>query len=78
MLMLPMLNACATPATPAIADSACLVFKPIRYAIPPVQADGTRNMAVDPANAHDTVGTVKDVQDHNVRYAATCPRRSER
>ncbi len=66
------LIACKTLETPPIADSACLSFKRIGYAIPPVQADGTRNVADDPANVLDTTETVESLQEHNARYGALC------
>lgn len=61
-------------ATPPIADSACLGFKASRYAIPPLQPDGTRDMPADPGNRHDTAQTVRDVQEHNARFDAVCGR----
>lgn len=73
--MLPALSACKTPATPPIADSACVAFGRISYAIPPVQADGTRNLSDDAYNRYDTLATVKEVAEHNVRFAAVCPGR---
>ncbi|GAD50905.1 hypothetical protein NT2_12_01640 [Caenibius tardaugens NBRC 16725] len=72
MLMLLALSACATPATPPIADSACLSFKRISYAIPPVQPDGSRNVAKDDGNQLDTPETVSEAQQHNARYDAVC------
>jgi len=75
MLMLAALTACATPATRTIADSACLSFSVIGYAIPPMQGDGTRNMAEDPGNKYDTTETVASVQEHNARWRAVCPER---
>ncbi len=72
ILPLLMMSACATPGTPPIADSACLSFKAISYAIPPKQADGSRVMADDPGNAHDTVETVEQVQEYNARFTAVC------
>lgn len=73
--MLPALSACKTPATPPIADSACVAFGRISYAIPPVQADGTRNVAVDEGNRYDTPETVGEVSRHNARFVAVCPGR---
>lgn len=67
------LTACATPATPPTADTACLAFKRIGYAIPPVQADGTRELAVDEGNRYDTPETVADVAEHNARFGSVCP-----
>lgn len=72
MPMLPALSACATRETPPIADSACLSFKVIRYAVPPRQADGTRNVTVDDGNRYDTPETVEDLAEHNARYEAVC------
>lgn len=71
-LALVSLTACATRATPPIADASCVTFKRISYAIPPVQPDGTRNMADDPGNAHDTVATIGEIQMHNARLQAVC------
>lgn len=71
--MLLALSACSTPGTRPIADSACTAFARLTYAIPPVQSDGTRNMANDPGNARDTTETVEAIQGHNARYRATCP-----
>lgn len=70
--MLLALSACATHATPPIADSACLTFKAIRYAVPPMQPDGTRNLPDDPGNRFDTPETVGAVQQHNARFDAVC------
>jgi hypothetical protein len=67
-----MLSACATPATPRIADTSCTAFKSISYAIPPKQLDGTRAMADDPENRYDTIETVADVAEHNARWEALC------
>lgn len=61
------------PATPTIADSACLSFGRITYAIPPMQADGTRNVSTDTGNRYDTPETVTQISEHNARYAAVCP-----
>ena len=72
MPMLLVLNACVTRETPPIADSACLSFKRISYAIPPVQADGSRNVAKDDENQLDTPETVFEAQQHNARYDAVC------
>lgn len=70
--MLLVVSACATPATPPIADSACLSFKRISYAIPPMQADGTRDVAKDDGNTLDTPETVAEISQHNARYDAVC------
>lgn len=75
MLMLAGLTACATQGTPPIADSACLAFSRISYAIPPVQPDGTRNVTSDDGNQLDTTKTVEAVQDHNARFGAVCKAR---
>ena len=69
-----MLSACATRGTPKAVDTACTIFRPISYSIPPKQADGTRNVAVDAGNAFDTTETVAEVQEHNVRFGAACPK----
>lgn len=71
-LMLLATSACATRGTPPIADSACLSFKRISYAIPPAQPDGTRNVAKDDGNQLDTPQTVGEVQEFNARYGAVC------
>lgn len=71
--MLLATGACATHATPPIADSACVTFRPISYAKPQLQPDGTRNMPADPGNKFDTLETSGEVEDHNARYDATCP-----
>jgi hypothetical protein len=73
ILTLLALSACATPATPPIADSACTAFKRISYAVPPVQPDGTRNVPMDTGNRFDTPETVKEVSEHNARFEAACP-----
>jgi hypothetical protein len=75
--MLPplLLTACATPGTPKTADSACLAFRLLTYAIAPMQADGSRAMAEDPGNRHDTTETVAQAQEHNARFRAVCPER---
>ena len=74
MMLCAMLNACATPATPPIADSACLTFRPISYAVPPRDETGERAWTADDArNEWDSRETVEQVQDFNVRYLATCP-----
>lgn len=65
-------SACKTLETPPTADSACLIFRPIRYAVPPVQPDGTRNAAKDDDNQLDTVETVDQARTHNARLAAVC------
>lgn len=72
MPMLLALSACATPGTPPIADSACLSFKRISYAIPPLQEDGSRNVADDPGNKFDTPETIDGVRVHNARFEAVC------
>lgn len=74
ILLLGTLSACATRATPMIADSACLSFKALSYAIPPKQADGSRDVAVDAGNRYDSTLTVAEIAEHNARYEATCPR----
>lgn len=70
--MLLATTACATRATPPIADASCVTFKTIGYAIPPVQPDGTRNLPNDPGNRYDTPESVTEMQDHNARYRAIC------
>lgn len=70
-MMLAGLSACATRETPVIADSTCIAFGRISYAIPPVQEDGTRNVD-DPGNRYDTLETIGAVSDHNARYQAIC------
>lgn len=72
--MLLALSACKTPATPPIADSACLSFKRLSYAIAPMQADGTRNVAADDGNKLDTPETVTEIAEHNARFQAVCAR----
>lgn len=71
-LALLLTSACETLGTPPIADSACVVFRPISYAIPPVQVDGSRKLADDPGNRYDTEETTKEAQDHNARFGAVC------
>lgn len=71
-LLLAGLSACATQGTQKIADSACTAFNRIRYSVPPLQADGTRTVAVDTGNRYDTVETVSDVAEHNARFEAVC------
>jgi hypothetical protein len=70
--MLLATSACATRAIPPIADSACLSFKRISYAVPPLQADGARNVAQDPGNELDTPATVAEISEHNARFQAVC------
>lgn len=70
--MLLAMSACATRGIPPIADSACPSFKRISYAIPPVQADGTRNVAADDGNQIDTPATISEIAEHNARYEVTC------
>lgn len=70
--MLLATSACTTREIPPIADSACLSFKRISYAIPPLQADGTRDAAQDPGNLLDTPATVAEVAEHNARFQAVC------
>jgi len=72
ILMLLATSACATREIPPIADSACSAFGRISYAIPPVQPDGTRNVATDDGNLLDTPETVKEVSQHNARFEAVC------
>lgn len=67
-----MLSASCTHGTQKIVDTSCLSFGVIRYAIPPVQADGTRNVPVDAGNRYDTVQTVADVAAHNAAWSALC------
>jgi len=43
--------------------------------IPPVQPDGSRDVAEDPGNRLDTTKTVAQVQEHNARFRAVCPER---
>lgn len=76
-ILLPLvLTACATPGTPKTADSACAAFGLILgYMIPPVQPDGSRDVAEDPGNRLDTTKTVAQVQEHNARFRAVCPER---
>ena len=50
------------------------MFAPLGYAVPKLQGDGSRTMAEDPGNRHDTPETVAAIQQHNVRYDATCPK----
>lgn len=66
------MSACATPVTPPIADSACVSFKEISYAIPPLQPNGTREMTYDPGNKHDTLETIDEIRKHNAKYNAVC------
>jgi len=73
--MLLALSACATPAIKPIADSACASFGRLSYAIPPLQPDGSRNVAEDPGNQLDTPETVAEAQEHNARFDAVCPGR---
>lgn len=73
ILTLLALSACQTRETLRTVDTACLTFKRITYAVPPVQADGTRNVPIDQGNRYDTPETVTEVAEHNARYAATCP-----
>ena len=70
--MLAGLSACVTPAIPPIADSSCLAFKRITYAIPPLQNDGSRNVAIDAGNKLDTPDTISEIIQHNARYSAIC------
>lgn len=72
ILTLAALTACKTPATPPIADASCVVFKRLSYAIPPLQPDGSRNVASDNGNQLDTPETVAELQEHNARYGAIC------
>ena len=72
--MLLVLSACKTLETRPTADSACLSFKAISYAIPPMQPDGTRNAATDDGNRLDTPATIAEVSEHNARFSATCSR----
>lgn len=74
ILVLLATSACATRETPPIADSACVSFRELSYSVPPLQVDGTRNVADDPGNKYDTEETTKEAQDHNVRYRAACRR----
>lgn len=74
ILPFAMLSACATRGTPKAVDTACTIFRPLSYAIPPKQADGTRAMAVDTGNRFDTLETIGEVQEHNVRFEAACPK----
>lgn len=73
ILMLLLLNACATHEIVRTVDSACLSFSPLSYAIPPRGADGTRVMVNDQGNRYDTEQTVADLQAFNARYGAVCP-----
>lgn len=72
ILLLAMLSACVTPETQRIVDTSCLSFGVISYAIPPRQADGTRDVPVDAGNRYDTVQTVADVAAHNAAWSALC------
>lgn len=70
--MLLVTSACKTPGTLPIADSACLSFKRISYAIPPMQPDGSRNAATDDGNQLDTPATIAEISEHNARFQAVC------
>ena len=72
MMMLCGLSACGTREILRTVDTACMSFRAISYAIPPVQADGTRNVAVDDGNRLDTPETVDEIAQHNARFNALC------
>ena len=66
-LMLLALSACAAPRRQRL-----FVVQAVSYAIPPVQADGSRNVASDDSSELDTPETVSEAQPHKARYDAVC------
>lgn len=69
ILLLAGLAACATPAPQRIADSSCVVFRAISYAQLP------SGVTYDPGNVADSSPTVAEIDVHNARLDALCPRK---
>lgn len=55
-------------ATPMIVDTSCSNFGPITYAVP------SRTTPETADNRYDTPETVAQVQQHNARFDALCPK----
>lgn len=53
-------------ATPRTADTSCLSFRAISYAVPSVTKQETAE------NLFDTAATVGEIQEHNAKWEALC------
>ncbi len=75
ILMLPMLAACSTVAPPKIVSDACLNLRNISFAqLPLAEREKPRPAQIDKGNAADTPETIDEIQVHNARYDALCPK----
>lgn len=66
MLMLAMTCACSTHVTQRTVDTSCTSFKPISFAIQPVDKPETAE------NRYDTKQTTDEAMSHNARWDALC------
>ena len=71
-----MLTACATREPPrTVSDVSCAAFRVISYAqLPRTEREKPQVDQVDRGNIADSDSTVGEIQAHNARYEAICPR----